>query len=111
MRLGIFLVGATLGAVSRYLIVTFFRASYRFPVGVLVVNVLGSFLLGVMAAEKNDLAFGLVGFCGALTTWSGFSLDLRNQIGARDYRNFLLNLFLNYGLGVAAAMIGIWVRG
>ena len=42
MRLELFLVGAALGAVSRYLVVTYFKRSYRFPIGVLVVNVLGA---------------------------------------------------------------------
>ena len=111
MRLELFLVGAALGAVCRYLVVTFFKSSYRFPIGVLVVNVLGAFLLGLVATSGSNIAYGLVGFCGALTTWSGFSLDLRNQLQSRDFRNFALNLFLNYGLGVAAAMFGIWVRG
>ena len=111
MRLELFLAGAAFGAVSRYLVVTFFKSSYRFPIGVLVVNVLGAFLLGLVSSSGSNIAYGLVGFCGALTTWSGFSLDLRTQLQSRDYRNFALNLFLNYGLGVAAAMVGIWVRG
>jgi fluoride ion exporter CrcB/FEX len=51
----------------------------------------------------------LVGFCGALTTWSAFALDLFDEAEKKDYRSFALNLLSNYGLGVFAAALGIWV--
>jgi len=76
--------GGAVGAVSRYgvqaLMVRLFGMS--FPFGTLAVNVVGSLLMGVLAhwflargvsPELRSLV--LVGFLGALTTFSTFSLD------------------------------------
>ncbi len=107
MRLAFFLLGAGIGAPTRYVIDRFFRDSYKFPYGILIVNVLGSFLLGVVANEKSDLAFLLVGFCGALTTWSAFALDLFAE--RRNIKMLAVNLFGNYFAGVLAALVGLWI--
>lgn len=109
MRLTFFLIGAAIGAPTRYLIDTYFRSQYRFPVGILVVNILGSFLIGLVAQGESDLAFGLLGFSGALTTWSAFALDLFESADKGRSKEFAVNLIANYGLGVVAALIGLWV--
>ena len=111
MRLLLFLLGAAIGSGTRYVIANYFKAISRFPLGVLIVNVFGSFLLGLIAAKNSDSAYLLMGFCGALTTWSAFALDLFESIKERSKRVFLTNLMANYGIGVAAALMGIWVAG
>jgi fluoride ion exporter CrcB/FEX len=50
-----------------------------------------------------------MGFCGALTTWSALSLDLFDELGKKNYKAFAVNLLSTYGLGIAAAALGIWV--
>ena len=107
MRLAFFLLGAGIGAPTRYVIDRFFRDSYKFPYGILIVNVLGSFLLGVVANERSDFAFLLVGFCGALTTWSAFALDLFAE--RRNIKMLAVNLLGNYFAGVLAALVGLWI--
>jgi CrcB protein len=107
MRLTLFLIGAGIGAPTRFVIDRFFRDGYRFPYGILIVNAAGSFLLGVIANGETDLTFLLFGFCGALTTWSAFALDLFNERG--DKKIFAMNLFGNYLLGVFAALLGLWI--
>ena len=107
MRLTLFLLGAGIGAPTRYLIDRFFRIAYQFPYGVLIVNVLGSFILGLIATGESNLEFLLFGFCGALTTWSAFALDLFDERG--NPKLFAVNLFGNYLLGVVAALIGLWI--
>jgi CrcB protein len=107
MRLAFFLIGAGIGAPTRYAIDRFFRSSFKFPFGILIVNVFGSFLLGVVASQNSNLTFLLFGFCGALTTWSAFALDLFEE--RRDLKLFAVNLFGNYLFGVIAALIGLWV--
>ena len=107
MRLTLFLIGAGIGAPTRYAIDRFFRSGYRFPIGILIVNVFGSFLLGVVASQDTDLTFLLFGFCGALTTWSALALDLFEE--RRNLKFFAVNLFGNYLLGVMAALIGLWI--
>ena len=81
----------------------------KFPLGILIVNVSGSFLLGLLLESQTGLAFGLMGFCGALTTWSALALDLFNELDSKQLKLFAVNLMSNYVLGVLAATIGIWV--
>ena len=107
MRLTLFLIGAGIGAPTRYVIDRFFRDGYRFPYGILIVNVAGSFLLGVIANQDTDLTFLLFGFCGALTTWSAFALDLFDELANKKL--FAVHLFGNYLLGVFAALLGLWI--
>ena len=70
-------LGGAAGAVVRYVTVLAF-ADRRYPVPTLVVNVLGSFLFGLTlalgAGDRTVLLVG-VGFCGAFTTYSTFSVD------------------------------------
>jgi len=78
-------IGGALGAVGRYwLMLTVERLNPGpFPAGTFIVNVLGSLLIGVLfvvLSEKIQLAAHLrpllmIGFLGALTTFSTFSLD------------------------------------
>ncbi len=109
MRLGAFLIGAFIGAPTRYLIDQYFRAYMKFPLGILMANVSGSFLLGLLLDSETPLAFGLMGFCGALTTWSALSLDLFDELEKREFQIFAMNILTNYGLGVAAGVLGIWI--
>jgi len=78
--LGWVALGAAFGAPARYLTdraVT--RASIRsvIPLGLLVVNVLGSALLGLVVGLENPTLLVLLGtgFCGAFTTFSGFAWE------------------------------------
>ena len=109
MRLTLFLFGAFIGAPTRYVIDRYFRSYMKFPLGILIVNVAGSFLLGLVLESETNIAFGLMGFCGALTTWSAFALDLFDEVEKKNYRAFAVNLLSNYGLGVLAAALGIYI--
>lgn len=70
-------LGGAIGASLRYLVVT----SVAFPFGTMVVNVVGSFIMGValvMMVEKGLdrwVPFVMVGVLGGFTTFSAFSLD------------------------------------
>ncbi|UUM30585.1 fluoride efflux transporter CrcB [Vibrio japonicus] len=114
--LGFIAVGGAFGACSRYLIselcVTLFGRG--FPYGTLLVNVIGSFIMGLLIAafENGTLAnepwrqiIGL-GFLGALTTFSTFSMDnvLLMQQGA--FIKMGLNVLLNVALSISAAWVG-----
>ena len=99
MRLLPFIAGAALGAPLRYLIDKFFRTRYVFPVGILIANVVGSFILGY----KQDNYF-VMGFCGAFTTWSAFMLDIDRELPFR--RRTAINIALTFGLSIAAVAAG-----
>jgi len=100
MRLMTFVAGAALGAPLRYLIDKYFRPKYVFPVGILIVNVIGSFILGY-----NQDNYFIMGFCGAFTTWSAFMLDIEKDLAFR--RRTALNLVLTFGLSIAAVAAGV----
>ena len=113
--LGLIAIGGAIGACSRYLVsemcVTLFGRS--FPYGTLTVNVVGSFIMGLLiaAVENEWLApypwrqiIGL-GFLGALTTFSTFSMDnvLLMQQGA--FVKMGINVLLNVLLSISAAWL------
>ncbi|EGQ8195667.1 fluoride efflux transporter CrcB [Vibrio parahaemolyticus] len=114
--LGFIALGGAIGACSRYLVSEFCVLLFGrgFPYGTLTVNFVGSFIMGLLIAafESEILAtepwrqvIGL-GFLGALTTFSTFSMDnvLLMQQGA--FFKMGLNILLNVVLSISAAWIG-----
>ncbi|QUJ67448.1 fluoride efflux transporter CrcB [Photobacterium sp. GJ3] len=116
MTLSFIAAGGALGACSRYLIaelcvVLFGRG---FPYGTLAVNVIGSLIMGALMSALNQgwiaatpwrPLIGL-GFLGALTTFSTFSMDnlILLQQGALVKAG--LNILLNVVLSLAACFLG-----
>ena len=88
-------VGGLVGSVARYLIAGWIqvRTDSAFPTGTLVVNVLGSLILGFLlryATGSNvlsaELRTGLtIGFCGAFTTMSTFGYESVTLLGDGEY--------------------------
>jgi len=77
-------LGGFAGAVARYLLGAAFSAyTAVFPLGTLLINFAGSFLIGLIAEysagyaalDKNLYLFLTVGLCGGFTTFSTFSLE------------------------------------
>ena len=109
--------GGFLGAVARYLVSGWAKelSGSSFPVGTLVVNVVGSFLLAflaVIAFEKghfpvNARLFFLTGLLGAFTTYSTFSYETLQLIRENLHQLWLLNVASNNFLCVAGAWIGL----
>lgn len=104
--------GGALGALCRYLTGMFASALFGpyFPVGTLIVNVLGCFVIGsVYATQPSGLLgdFVLQGFCGALTTFSTFSLDSFRLLQQGYTGRAALNVLLNMVLGLGAAALGL----
>lgn len=101
-------LGAALGAPARYLTDRLIQARHDslFPWGTLAVNVIGSFLLGLLAglpvSEPVMAALG-VGFCGALTTYSTFGYETVRlaQDRARFYATANVTASILAGLGAA----------
>ena len=103
MRLPLFILGAGIGAPLRYLIDKFFRAKYKFPIGILLVNTFGSFILGL-----TQLNYFVMGFCGAFTTWSTFMLDVDQNLENR--KQATLNIILTFALSIAAVSLGLAIN-
>ena len=83
------------------------------PISVLLVNVIGSFILGAgsMAVsslgldERYTLLIG-VGFCGSLTTMSSFAFETVNLISVGQLATAGVDIVLNVGASLAAIIIG-----
>ena len=69
-------LGGFLGAMARYLFYLVAESRWRQPkIATLLVNVLGSFVIGAFVASGNLSVFWLTGFLGAFTTFSTMALD------------------------------------
>ena len=108
-------MGGAVGASMRYLIVQISTnlLGKGFPFGTLAVNVLGSFLLGILYAfmqQDNGENAGLrsligIGLLGAFTTFSTFSLDTVLLIQHGEVMKASLNVFFN----VTVCLISVWL--
>lgn len=98
-------LGGATGSILRYLCVHFQQKYYPvdFPLGILLVNIIGSFLIGFIyfyfatnIVSENIKALLIIGFLGGLTTFSTFALDsylLFNSSLNLAILNMLSNLF------------------
>ncbi len=111
--------GGALGSLGRYTISVFVQknSAIFFPWATLTANLLGSFLLGVVfviATQKLALSeawhlFLKVGFLGALTTFSTFSLETIQLLGQGNYFYAISNLVLNVFCALLATLLGIYL--
>lgn len=112
--LALALLGAV-GAICRSWLEHRFASSAEglLPRGVLAANLLGSLLIGVLLAVADANAYYLLanGLLGALTTWSSFSLGTARLLHHRRYRLAMINIVLNFGGGLLAAMLGMGLGG
>lgn len=114
--LAVFL-GGGLGSVLRFVLsaVIARNTAALFPVGTLSVNVVGSFLLGVLTGffARETLSpewrfFLAVGFCGGFTTFSTFSLEFATLLRNAHYGTACIYAAASLGLCLAATFAGFW---
>lgn len=111
-------LGGAIGAACRFLVgvgVMRFTGPTDFPVAIIAVNVIGSFLMGafVVAAAHKGLThyspFVMTGILGGFTTFSAFSLETvtlieRGQIAAAG-----AYIALSVALSLGGLMLGLWI--
>lgn len=108
-------VGGFIGAVCRYLIGLIpLKEGGAFPIKTFIINVLGSFFIGIIAALalKNDslnpriVLFLKVGICGGFTTFSSFALETSDLIKNGNVRIALLYAILSVAAGIITVFAG-----
>ncbi len=110
-------LGSALGGVARYGLSGLVARSFgeTFPWGTLVVNVLGSFLIGFVAALTGPdgrvlvspvtRQFWMPGIFGGFTTFSSFSLQTLSLAQDGEWTRALANVTLS----VALCLLGVWL--
>jgi len=111
-------VGGGIGAICRFLLSRSVQLIFPFvfPLGTLVVNILGSFLIGFLSVLILNRfgAFGaelrallLVGLLGGFTTFSSFSLEAMELWENGAEIKLIFYLLLSVGLSLFAAYGGL----
>jgi len=104
--------GGAIGAVGRYCVVSALALG-AFPLGTLIVNVAGSFLIGLLASAATSPGlidpqwrlFLQTGLLGAFTTFSAFSLETLSLLQQGEWQLAVLNAVTNLLL----CMIAVWL--
>ena len=109
-------LGGFVGAPLRYLIDRSVsrRVESDLPWGTLLVNVFGSLLLGALTglalhhhASALTSALWSTGFCGALTTFSTFTLESLRLVESGQYWNATAYVLVSLVVGLLAALAGL----
>jgi len=109
-------VGSAMGGIARYwcsgVAARYFGAT--FPWGTLIVNVVGSFIIGFFAAltgpegrvfvGSTTRQFVMVGICGGFTTFSSFSLQTLNLLNDGEW----LRAGGNIGASIVLCLVSVW---
>ncbi len=97
------MIGGAFGAITRYVLSLLFSKTNVFPWGTFTINLIGSFLLGIVIATMSSesiLLFG-TGFLGAFTTFSTFSVETMEMLQGKKYVTAIIY--------IASSLIGIGI--
>jgi CrcB protein len=112
MNLVLFILAAALGGFLRFALEYYLPpvGASAFPRATLIVNIVGAFLLGVVLALPGEWQIILgVGLCGALTTFSGVSLQLHRRLKSSAFSSALIYSVTLIAGGVIAAGVGLTI--
>ena len=109
-------IGGAMGSVLRFLVskVVQEKAGIEFPLGTLVVNVVGAFLIGLffaylvekMSVPASARAMLITGFLGGFTTFSTFSYESVNLLQEGEMTKLLLYIGGTNVVGIAMTLLG-----
>jgi fluoride exporter len=110
-------IGGAVGSMGRYIVMTLVGNAGTFPVGTMIVNIVGGFLLGAMIAfmvlvlpnKGKDLHLLLaVGLLGGFTTFSAFSMDIYMLLERGLVMQAALYILGSVIFSVIAFLTGMW---
>lgn len=109
-------LGGGLGTLARYGLSTFAQQTHggSFPIGTLLVNIIGCFVVGFLMetfqsrrlGDPHLRGFMTVGFLGAFTTFSTFSYETASLVHDGRWRLGTANVAISLLLGLAAVEAG-----
>jgi fluoride exporter len=110
-------LGGFVGSIARFWLGSYitYRMGARFPYGTFVINISGSFLIGLVVtllAERSHWSPNLlylipIGFIGAYTTFSTFELEAFRSVRSGDVLLAFLNVILSVCVGFFAVWLGV----
>lgn len=108
-------IGGGLGASTRYFLTTVLADKFgNFPLGTLVINIIGSFLMGLVVGvlqEKSHTElyrlFIAVGFLGGFTTLSAFYAETFELIHEGQIHSVMVSVFGNLVVAFFACLVGL----
>lgn len=107
--------GGAIGSLARYLLSGVAHRYYIgiFPLGTLLVNIIGSFIIGLIwgfweqaTFSVNMRTFIFIGILGGFTTFSSYSLETMNLFRDNEIRLGVFNILANNVLGIAFVFLG-----
>ena len=110
-------LGGGAGSVLRFIISKNLNPLTSLPLGTLLVNVLGSLLIGIFLGlamkqellSQNTTLLLATGFAGGFTTFSTFAYENAGFLKAGDLWSFAIYTALSVILGIAGVFLGLWM--
>lgn len=111
-------LGGGLGAAARFIVGEWAgRKLGDFPYGTMIVNILGSLLMGLLigwlmskaTGSQNLRLFLATGFLGGFTTFSAFSFDAINLLEDKSFGPFAIYVVGSVALALVALLIGLYI--
>jgi CrcB protein len=104
-------LGGFFGSISRFVVIKEIkkRVGYDFPIGTVIVNIIGSYLLGLLVGlGTNDTSYLLlgIGFLGAFTTFSTLAVEAVRLFSSGKKYHFFLYVFFSFIGGIVFALLG-----
>lgn len=101
-------IGGGLGALTRYMVGSYIGKRGNFPLATFLINVVGSFLLGLLSGELSGVfaQFICIGFLGGFTTFSTFGYEMNTLLVNKKYSMAMLYVVTSIIISISACFVG-----